>query len=224
LLHSGGVHPSGDPHCDALVHAAHPDGVQYGEDPLHAAPPLQLQPPAAHSFVSPVHCELDVQLEHPLAWHICPPVHAGPVLQVQVPAVQVFASPPQSASVQHSDDGTHTLSHSFCPLAQPQPLVVHVSPAWHAAAPLHVHTPFEHLLLSPVHSESAPHVVHPDAAHTIPPPQAACPLQVQLPTWHVFVSPVQSALVQHVDSAMQAWSQSFSPAPQAVACASGAES
>lgn len=83
-------------------------------------------------------------------------------------------------------------------------MALHVSPTRQAAAPLHVQTPLEHLLLSPVHSESDEHVVQPDAPHTSPPAHAASPLHVQLPAWHVLVLPLQSALVQHVVAAMHA--------------------
>jgi hypothetical protein len=208
-LHCAGVHSSGCEHWALLVHSTQLEAPQYGAPPLHAGPPLQLHAPAAHSFVLPAHCELPVQLEQPLARHTCPAVHAGLALQVQAPDVQMLELPLQSALPQHSEAGTHTLLHSFWPPGQPQPVAVHVSPTRHAAAPLHVQTPLEHLLLSPVHSESDEHVVQPDAAHTLPPPHAASPLHVQLPAWQVLVSPVQSALVQHVVAEMHALSQSF---------------
>lgn len=112
-LHSGGVHPSGDPHCDVLVQATQAEAPQYGVEPLHAAPPLQLHAPARHSLVLPEHCELPVQLEHPAAWHTWPPAHAGLALHVHVPDVQMLELPLQSAFPQQSEAGMHTSLQSF---------------------------------------------------------------------------------------------------------------
>jgi len=185
---------------------------------------LHVQPPDAQVFVFPVHCELDVQLAHPLALHTSPAPHAGAELHSQTPEVHACALPPQSESEQQLDDGMHTLLHDLSPLGQPQPVAVHVWPARHAALPLQVQTPAAHVLLSPPQSASDMQLVQPDALHTIPPPHAAPPLQRQLPAWQLFVSLPQSELSQHSVMAMQTFPHWRSPTGQLTAGPSEAES
>jgi hypothetical protein len=182
----------------------------------------QVHAPSVHALVFPEHCDVAVQEAQPSEVQTSPLGQAGPPLQPQAPDVQVLAFAPQSTLLQQSVDGTHTLPHDLCPVGQPQPALVHVLPAWQGGAALHLQTLSTHVLLSPVHSASEEHVVHPGPAHTMPPSHAAIPLHVQLPAVHVLVSPLQSALVQQAASAMQSSSQSLVPVPHATAWAASA--
>jgi hypothetical protein len=117
LPHAAGVHPSGGRHWELDVHATQPLEAQYGAAPPHAAPPLHVQLPATQRLVSPVHCELDVQVAQPVVSHVSPVPHAGPPLQVHVPMLHVSVVPMQSESVQHCDAGMHVLApHAFEPV------------------------------------------------------------------------------------------------------------
>jgi hypothetical protein len=173
LLHDAGVHPSGAWHWELEVHATHPPAVQLGVAPLHAAPPLQVQAPALHVFVSPVHCELEVQLTQPVDSQVWPVPQASLPLQVHAPFVHVFVAPMQSLDVQQPVEATQVPSLHIRPEQEHPPVALHVWPAAQAVFPLQVHVPMVHVSVAPVQSAS---VQHPDSEMHVLMPQALKPV------------------------------------------------
>jgi hypothetical protein len=180
---------------------------------------LHVHPPLLQVFVLPVHCELDVQVAQPDASHVCPEEQARLPLHVHVPLVHVFAAPIQSLEEQQPDDAMQVPSlHFFWPDGQEQPLVgVHVWPEPHAAFPLHVQVPAEHVSVGPVqsasvqHCDSAIHMFvphafvpeghwHPASPQTVPPAHAGWAPQLQSPpSPHTLLVPVHCELEVHAE-------------------------